>query len=180
MRSDSFDARLLQWIDDHRVDALTTVTTRLMHLSETKWLLWTIVFLGVGFVVYKRAWRQGLAIAIAFYTSAFIAALFKVSIERPRPTSPDALVQLSGYAMPSSHAAFTMAMVVALLVVVRWTSQQKLILVATGLGLAALVVGLSMIYLGAHWATDVLAGWALGAVIGATCGLVFRKRERST
>ena len=179
MRSDSFDERLLRWIDGHRVDALTSFASTLMDLSLNQWLVWSIALTGAGFAVYRRAWRAGLAVAVAFYTAAIVSALLKAQIERARPAFPDALVQVSGYAMPSSHAAFTMAMTVALLIVVRWHSRRSLLLAAAALGAGAILVGSAMIYLGAHWATDVLAGWVLGAAIGACSGLVFKRRERS-
>jgi undecaprenyl-diphosphatase len=178
-RGDSFDERLLHWIAEHRIDALTSVTTRVMDLGEVTWLLWTIAFLGLGFIVYKRAWREGLAVGVAFYAGAIASGLLKQHIARARPSAPDSLVVLYGNAFPSSHAAFTMAMVVALLVVVKWSSRRTLVLTASALGLAALFVGLAMVYLGAHWATDVLAGWAVGAVVGAGVGLLFKPRERS-
>jgi len=147
-----------------------------MNVSEKLWVIWTIAFLGVAVVIYKRVWRVGLAIGIAFYAGAVIADELKDHIDRARPTPPDALVLLNGYAMPSSHASFTMAMVVALLTSVTWTSRRTFILTAAGLGSLAVVIGVAMIYLGAHWATDVLAGWALGAVIGAGVGAAFRPR----
>lgn len=178
---DSFDERLLHWIDGHRVDALNSFTTNVMDLTELKWFWVVVGVLGLAVVVYKKAWRVGLAVGIASYLGGAASGLLKSEFARWRPRYPDALVQVdSSYAMPSSHAAFTMAASIALLIVVGWRSRRSLVLAATGLALGLLLVGAMMIYIGAHWATDVFAGWALGIPIGVLAGLVFRPRDRST
>jgi undecaprenyl-diphosphatase len=179
MRSDSFDERLLRWIDRNQVDGLTSFSKSLMDLSEAAWFWVAVAVAGVAVVVYLRAWRVGLAVGLASYFGGFVSAQLKDVFERPRPTFPDALVQVGGYAMPSSHACFTMAVSIALLLVIEWRSRRALVLSATGLALVQLLIGVAMVYLGAHWATDVIAGWALGIPIGLLFGLVFRKRERS-
>ncbi len=178
---DSFDERLLRWIDGHRVDVLNSFTTHVMDVSELKWF-WAVVGVIVFAVVaYTKAWRVGLAVAVASNLGGFTSGLLKSEFARYRPTYADgALAQVdSSFAMPSSHAAFTMAASIALLVVVGWKSRRSLVLAATGLGLGLLLVGAMMIYLGAHWATDVLAGWALGILIGVLVGLLFRPRAQS-
>ena len=179
MRSDSFDERLLRWIDRHQVDALTSFSKTLMDLSEANWFWATAVLAGLAVVAYRRAWRVGLAVGLASYLGGFISGQLKEVFDRPRPTFPDALVQVEGYAMPSSHACFSIAASIALLLVVEWRSRRTLVLAATGLAVVELLICVSMVYLGAHWATDVFAGWALGIPIGLLCGLGFRKRERS-
>ncbi len=179
MRSDSFDERLLRWIDRHQVDALTSFSTTLMDLSEAFWFWVAVGIAGLAVVIYLRAWRVGMAVGLASHFGGLVSGQLKQVFERPRPTFPDALVQVEGYAMPSSHACFTIAASIALLIVAEWRSRRTLVLAATGLAVGEVLIGVTMVYLGAHWATDVLAGWALGVPIGLLFGLVFRKRERS-
>jgi undecaprenyl-diphosphatase len=176
----SLDGRLLHWIAEHRVGWLTSFTTHLMHVGQSPALIVSIGGLGLVIVVLFSGWRPALAVPIACYAGGVIAAVLKNHIHRVRPQIPDAVTQLSGYAMPSTHAAFTIAPVIALLVTVRWTSRQAFVVTATVLGLAVLLIGASMVYLGAHWATDVLAGWVLGGVIGAGVGAAFRPRTRQS
>ncbi len=177
---DSFDERLLRWIDGHRLDALDSVTTQVMDVSELKWFWAVVGLIGLALVIYTKAWRVGLAVGAAGYLGAFASGLLKSEFARVRPTySEGALAQVgSSYAMPSSHAALMMAAAIALLAVVGWRSRRSLVLATTCLGLGLLLIGAMMVYLGAHWATDVLAGWVLGMLIGVVVGLLFRPRER--
>ena len=97
--------------------------------------------------------------AIAFYT------LVKASVARPRPPVSIHLVDASGFAFPSGHAAASAATWGAVAVVLATgRSRRTKIAVWSTAGVIVGVVGLSRIYLGVHWFTDVVAGWALGGV----------------
>jgi len=178
-RRDSFDERLLHWIDDHRVAAISSFTTWMKDAGETPWVL-AVVGLAIAAVIVRfRAWRLGFATALAGFIAGSAADALKTRIGRARPALPDVIVQVDGYAMPSSHSAALAGSSVALLKVVRWSSRKALVATAVVLGLGTVFIGAAMVYLGARWATDVLAGWALGALIGAASGLVFRPRASS-
>jgi undecaprenyl-diphosphatase len=76
--------------------------------------------------------------------------------------------------MPSGHAARVAAVSVAVLVGAGWSASGERRATALALAWAMVVVNVAiggfMVYLGAHWTTDVLAGWALGGSIGWMLG----------
>jgi membrane-associated phospholipid phosphatase len=89
--------------------------------------------------------------------------VMKAGFDRPRP--PGELVATSGSAFPSGHAAYSTAWVAAAVALWAWlglAGRATLVLAAVA---ASAAIGLSRVYLGVHWLSDVMAGWGLGAVI---------------
>ena len=72
--------------------------------------------------------------------------------------------------MPSTHALITSAIVVAVVMADWWVSDSRRRTAAAIGAFGCLLVGAAMVYLGVHWLTDVLAGWALG--VGLTWPLM--------
>lgn len=171
------DEQIMGWIDDHRVAWVTAVTEWLMNANGNPWLLALMAAPFAVVVVRRRAWRVSICTLCAALTAGRMSDLLKQWFERPRPQFPDALVQVDGWAMPSSHASVMAAACVTLVCTIAWTSAPARAWVSAFLALGALLIALAMIYLGAHWPTDVLAGWAFGGAVGAGFGFVFRPRE---
>jgi undecaprenyl-diphosphatase len=102
----------------------------------------------------------------------------KAVVVRPRPHLWPCLISPSGYAFPSGHAmaGATFYPLLARDVSLRWPQARAL--AWTLAILVALFIGFGRLYLGVHWPSDVLAGWALGA--GQTAlglGLLARRRR---
>lgn len=132
--------------------------------------LWLFPFFGVlasVMLLYRR--RQEavlLTISAAFY---FFSPVIKAIVQRPRPDLPgiEVLVQPIGYSFPSGHAMGSGLIIGSAIVVAVAVFRGRPILQAATIaaGLAVLgIIGASRVYLGAHWTSDVIAGWALAAI----------------
>ena len=126
-------------------------------------------------------WRHGILVTAALGASVgladFIGTQLKSWIARPRPCQVLLDVhELAGcgkmFSLPSNHAVNTATAAALLAVLFPKTRFPMGVLVAVG--------GLSRVYLGAHYPTDVLAGWCLGALLGTTVGYLIAKKPWQT
>lgn len=106
--------------------------------------------------------------------------LLKDVYARQRPEIVAAMSDTAGMSFPSGHAMVSAALYPTLAVLVASVVHRlrlKLYLVAFA-AVLAIVVGLTRLYLGVHYPTDVLAGWALGFAWAALCGILARTLQR--
>lgn len=127
----------------------------------------------------KRARAAALVAGTAVaWTSVQIA---KAAVGRPRPPAP--LVHTTGHSYPSGHAANSvgwLALALALAAVIPSRAGGRA--AVAGGAVVVVLVGMSRIYLRAHYASDVIAGVALAAAIyalGAIASIVYGRRRRS-
>lgn len=110
------------------------------------------------YLLYRQLWRTALFWLCAISGASILGNVMKGLIQRARPElwldTPD-----TSFGFPSGHATHSMAIVIALLVLLRLSNWHRMVLLS-GLVFAGLV-GLSRMYLGYHYPSDVLAGWML-------------------
>jgi undecaprenyl-diphosphatase len=132
--------------------------------------------ISVGSVVYlllNRKRYAALLVAIAVVGGVVLSTLFKAGYDRPRPDLVVHLSQVYTASFPSGHsmmAAIVYMTLGALLARLHKEWPTKIFLMVTAI-LLTLLVGVSRIYMGVHWPTDVLAGWAAGAAWASLCWL---------
>ena len=130
--------------------AITAMGTEEFHLLLLPLLFWCI--------------NYGLGIRVALLTllSSYINSGLKDLFQQPRPFYLVPSVKLSeaiGYGLPSGHSQTS---VIVWGVIAAWARKTWFRVVAVVL---MLLIGFSRVYLGVHFPTDVLAGWAIGAVL---------------
>jgi undecaprenyl-diphosphatase len=127
-----------------------------------------------GYLALARSGRDAVVLLLAVGGGELLASLLKLDYDRPRPDIvPHGMAVLTS-SFPSGHAmlsATTYLTLGALLARAQPERRLKAYLLAIAI-LLTLMVGASRVYLGVHWPTDVLAGWAAGASWAILCWLV--------
>jgi undecaprenyl-diphosphatase len=134
----------------------------------------------VGFLVVVQARSAALLLAGALLGGGVLSTILKQYFERPRPDLVTHAVDVSSASFPSGHAMLstvTYLTLAALLTRLQLTPAAKAYLMLSAVGFSVLI-GISRIYLGVHWPTDVIAGWSVGAAWAVGCWLIARALQR--
>ena len=134
----------------------------------------------IGYLVLAEKRHAAVAILVAVAGGLILSSLLKLGFDRPRPdlVPHGSLVYTTSF--PSGHsmmAAVTYLTLGALLGRVEGSIRIRIYLLSVAV-LLTVLVGVSRVYLGVHWPTDVAAGWAVGAAWALLCSLVMRRLQR--
>jgi len=163
------DRELLDVADDLQnsgVVDVVKVATDLGALPTVAALVFTV---GV-MLALRRRFTELLALLTGAVLIYLGVHLLKSGVDRPRPVGP--LTDTEGSSFPSGHAAYSTVWLAVAVVVARAVPGIASRAALVGAGLAvAVVVGLSRVYLRAHYWSDVAGGWGLGAGILGACAV---------
>lgn len=176
------DLQVSFWFHAHATAALTTFFVFFTNLHGTVGAL-ALTLLFTVFLAQKKAWDWVLRVALAVPLGMLLNVLLKNIFQRARPSFEHPLLTLTTYSFPSGHTAAATLLygVVAAYLVCTCRGWQRVLMVCLAVVMVALV-GLSRIYLGAHYLSDVVAaiasstGWL---AIALTSVATWRKRQTS-
>lgn len=128
------------------------------------WLVWR-----------RRAWRTAFLFGATMTVGAIATLVVKHVVARTRPPASVMLGPVdTGFSFPSGHTTYSTVFfgLVAALLLARRIGAAPRVGIVLGWVLASGGVGLSRLYLGYHWMTDVLAGWSLATAVLALGAVV--------
>ena len=160
------DTTAADFVGHIRTDWLTSIAKVLTALGS--WEAITLATLATSiWLASRRAWPELIVLVLGTIAILWGTDLIKEAVARPRP--PDGLITPGGYAYPSGHASHSVVytwIALTIAIRVRPGMSRGTALVVGGLLLTA-AVGLSRVYLGVHWMSDVSGGWAYGVAVFA-------------
>ena len=130
----------------------------------------------VIFLMMRRMWNAMWLLIIATAGGAIVTTILKVLVARPRPEIFVHRSYATSGSFPSGHSMLSAVVYLTLgSLLARFTKDLRLRLYLLFVAcLLTFLVGISRIYMGVHWPTDVLAGWAAGAVWASICWTIAR------
>ncbi|SNS41403.1 phosphatase PAP2 family protein [Rhodococcoides kyotonense] len=162
------DSEVLRWMVEHRVPWLTDVFWVITTIGNT-FAMSVLATITTVALALKGRRTDAVMVAVSMLTGYALMNLLKLYFSRDRPLIPDRLVEITSHSFPSGHAMMS-AILATTVTALMWRSTVSWLRNPVVLALpavASLLIGFSRIYLGAHWTTDVLAGWLFGVIWGA-------------
>lgn len=164
------DHRFSTWFDQHATAKVTRLA-EIITLAGSPLVL-TLAGTAVALLLlYRKAWYRAMALVLTVGGGAILTSALKHLFHRPRPVFEHPLIDASGFSFPSGHMMgatllYGFLAVLAVTQVTRWRWRALAPLLALSL---ILLIGLSRVYLGAHYLSDVMAAAAAGLAWLAFC-----------
>ena len=141
----------------------------------------TLITLSVaGFLLIRRQYSAALLVIVATLGGLILSTIMKHAFDRPRPDIVPHLSDVYTSSFPSGHSMMSATVYLTLgALLARFVEQRRLKLYFLSVALLlTFLVGVSRVYMGVHYPTDVLAGWTAGLVWATLCWLVARYLQK--
>lgn len=164
------DLATVAWMNGHRSPFLNWINVFLSHVGS---LPGTLVICGLWCLKLYQSKKSALILFLSFSVigAAMIGWLLKWLFDRARPDAIYALTETYGASFPSAHSIY--ATVLSCLVIFIYHKHVHARLIIFLACIWFIGMGFSRVYLGAHYPTDVLAGWSIALVWVALLSLQF-------
>jgi len=175
-----FDTPLLLWLHAHANSFFDSFMLALTWVGGVRLLAFSVLLM--GFLAWRKFRVQALFLLLAMAGTSLLNISMKAAFQRVRPDLWLSLTPEHDYGFPSGHSMLSCTFVLAMLVLV-WKSDGSSTVkwTLTTLGLLFVGgVGLSRLYLGVHYPSDVLAGWSLSLALIALLQGIFARRLSRT
>lgn len=153
-----FDDTIYSFISKLRCKPLTYLFRFISFLCSTWFLLFTTILI----MIFSKNKKNGFYIALNVLLCFLLNQIFKLIFARNRPIDINLIVE-NGYSFPSGHSMVSLAFYGFFIYIIihKNLPKNRKIIYCSLLALLTLLIGISRIYLGVHYASDVLGGFAL-------------------
>jgi len=173
--SGTFDGAVQAWMQAHQsglADAIFLAITYCGSVGAS----FAVAVLAAYWLWTARGRRIAATVVLAPAVATVLFNVIKLVFARPRPTVLGHIV-LRTFSFPSGHATASAAVWCTLSYVTHREDLSTRRLAMVTAIVPPLLIGLSRIYLGVHWTTDVLGGWCLGVLVSAVAAWLYERHR---
>lgn len=167
----SADLRVTHMLQSFHPMALTKAMIAVSWFGYAPQIVFLVILTAAALVVLHKR-RQAIELIVSCFCTLELTSIFKSLIHHPRPNASQAHVflQLHDYSFPSGHVVFYVVFFGFLWYLVYTLSRSyKRTIGLILLGIPIVSIGYSRVFLGEHWASDVVGGYILGCLILMAC-----------
>mgnify|MGYP002131549174 CR=1 FL=1 len=161
MHTQILDHQIVNVLSVHRIEWLNPIAKSLSYLGGMPFVLFLAMLWCLRLAWYKK-YSDIVFISTGIIGSISLAWLLKCLISRPRPPEMYFLVKTYGDSFPSGHSLYAAALGCLAMYVYRQHSKHALICLLASAWI--LLMGVSRVYAGAHYPSDVLSGWSISFI----------------
>lgn len=174
-RIDVFDAQVQSVVRDNATIPGARVMYFFTNLANQEVIIVSLVSLCILLFLFRERILAALFVG-GVALSVFLSTYLKILLLRVRPTSEIFSITQGGYAFPSGHSILAVMFYgfLGYILVHSAHKQWEKVLITFSTVIVIFLIGLSRIYLGVHWASDVIGGWLIGSIILIILIFVFR------
>ena len=174
------DERISRWFAAQRTDPLNTATLIGSWLSETITKIAVTAVVVLILLRWLRRWYEALVVAVALILEAMVFITTTFIVDRPRPPVPHLDGSPVGSSFPSGHVAAAVCYAAIAIVAGRNCAKRWVVVTLWTIAVASpVIVGLSRMYRGMHFMSDVVAGMILGVVSVVVTLMILTPAERA-
>ena len=152
------ESSFLMWLHSASSPALDQLAIHVTNAGDFPAVI-LLAIIGAGLLLKWSRRSDATALAFGVGGAAVLNGVLKLFFHRPRPMLWHQIVDNSGYSFPSGHAMMSSALAVSF-ILIAWNTRWRSGVLIFGAGYIFLV-GLSRVYLGVHYPTDIAAGWCV-------------------
>lgn len=158
----SFDSKIYSFISFFRSDFMDMFFRTITRFGDEE----ILILIALSCLIFIKNRKIGLSIGVNLASVGLLNHILKEIVQRPRPPIEFRMVQESSYSFPSGHAMASLAFYGLIIYYLsKYIKNNKVKTVSTlVLSVLIFLVGISRIYLGVHFASDVLAGFLISIV----------------
>lgn len=155
----NFDTKIYNFL----VNFKSNSTTSIMKIITFTCNIIVLSIITITLLIFAKRKNYGLYVGFNLITVWLLNTIVKIIVKRPRPIGIN-LITETGFSFPSGHAMISTAFYGLLIYIINNLNIKKWLKITASIFLVLLIflIGLSRIYLGVHYASDVIAGFSLG------------------